>query len=62
MQKRYTFHLVESQEENVRMYIFPRLADILEEKEARTTDMTNEEYSRYVAGLAMPSPLWKDLV
>lgn len=62
MQKRYTFHPVESQEENVRMYIFPRLADILEEKEARTMDMTNEEYSRYVAGLAKPSPLWKDLI
>ena len=44
------------------MYIFPRLADILEEKEARTMDMTNEEYSRYVAGLAKPSPLWKDLI
>ena len=25
-------------------------------------DMTNEEYSRYVAGMAKPSPLWKDLI
>lgn len=24
-------------------------------------DMTNEEYGRYVAGMAKPSPLWKDL-
>ena len=44
------------------LYIIAHLADILEEKEARTMDMTNEEYSRYVAGLAKPSPLWKDLI
>ena len=25
-------------------------------------DMTNEEYGRYVAGMAQPSPLWKDLL
>ena len=25
-------------------------------------DMTNEEYGRYVAGMAKPSPLWKDLI
>ena len=34
----------------------------MKEKEARTMDMTNEEYSRYVAGMAKPSPLWKDLI
>ena len=25
-------------------------------------DMTNEEYGRYVVGMAQPSPLWKDLL
>lgn len=44
------------------LYIFVHLTDILEEKEARTMDMTNEEYGRYVAGMAKPSPLWKDLI
>lgn len=44
------------------MHIFPYGTDILEEKEACTMDMTNEEYGRYVAGMAKPSPLWKDLI